>query len=88
MGLLMDNQLNMDQQCACGILACIINSGASRPRKVILPLYLAPVRPHLCPVLGPSIQEGHGGDRKGPENGSETGEGSVSPMDCKGLEVL
>ncbi|GAB0186627.1 mitochondrial enolase superfamily member 1 [Grus japonensis] len=90
LGVLIDEKLNMSQQCALAaqkanhVLGCIKRGMNSRSREVILPLYSALVRPHLeyCVQLwGPQlVQERHGAVGASPEEGHEADQRAGAPL--------
>ena len=86
LGVLVNEKLNMSWQCALTAqkanhtLGCIKRSVASRSREVILLLYSALVRPHLCPALESSAQEGHGPVGEVPEEGHKDDQRAGAPL--------
>jgi len=76
LGVLIDENLGMSQQYALAAwkancaLGCIKRGVAGREREVIVPLYLALVRPHLeycVHAWGPPVQKRHRALGAGPE---------------------
>jgi len=91
MRVLVDEKLNMTQQCtltaqkANRTLGCIPSSVASRKREGILPLCSALVRPPLGvlrPALEPSAQGRYGPVEVGPEEATEMIRG-LEPLCCE-----
>jgi len=87
LGALVDEKLNMTQQCAPAaqeancILGCSKSSMASRSREVILPLCSGETSPGvLRPALEPSAQERHGPVGVGPEEGHRNDQRAGTPL--------
>ena len=78
LGVLVDEKLDMSQQCTLAarkancVLGCIKKGVANRDREVIVPLCSALVRPRLeycVQACSPPVQEEHGALGAGPEEG-------------------
>ena len=83
LGVVVDNRVNVSQQCAAAatninrILGCIHRGITSRDRDMIIPLYSARVRPHLgCSVQfwSPQLKEDADNPKERHEDDQRSGE--------------
>ena len=88
LGVLVANKLKVSEQCAAAakkanrMLGCINKGITSRDKEVIIPLYLALVRPHLeyCVQFWSSLYKKRCGEaREGPEKGHKDDQRTGKP---------